>query len=295
MSITVKRFRSVKNAFGFLEGLALSQDRILFRGHNTVDYRLQTTLERYWNIQHEEWMHEPENMVDQFMSGLVKAGQPEPDIHSQLERLEFARHHGVPSPLLDFSWSPYVATFFAINGISHDPKKIKRGKSVIYALNVNRLAEVWATKRSQDSVEIAELYHKFQRPDEHIFESGLPENEIRFVPWPGRITQRMHRQQGAFIYSTINYEEYGCRDLEDYFEQLQEIKEFPVLPRTSNTILIKIILHHEWASEIFSRLEPMGILAGYLFASPDGVAQDVQNAFFYNPKTAFLRDRIKSQ
>ena len=35
-------------------------------------------------------------------------------------RLEFGRHYGIPSPLIDFSYSPYVATFFAFNGARPD-------------------------------------------------------------------------------------------------------------------------------------------------------------------------------
>jgi FRG domain len=64
-------------------------------------------------------------------------------IYDRRGRLEFARHYGVPSPLIDFSLSPYVALFFAFNGVK--PLEAKKGEhAAIYCLNVFELAGVWA-------------------------------------------------------------------------------------------------------------------------------------------------------
>jgi hypothetical protein len=54
-------------------------------------------------------------------------------------RLELARHYGVPSPLIDFSLSPYVALFFAFNGVR--PLEAQKGEhAAIYCLNIRALA-----------------------------------------------------------------------------------------------------------------------------------------------------------
>jgi hypothetical protein len=49
-------------------------------------------------------------MIDHFIVNLISIGVTLPfDQDDRRGRLEFARHYGVPSPLIDFSQSPYVA------------------------------------------------------------------------------------------------------------------------------------------------------------------------------------------
>ena len=60
-------------------------------------------------------------------------------------RLEFGRHYGIPSPLIDFSRSPYVAAYFAFAGVR--PYELKRGdRCAVYCLNVFELAGIWPTQ-----------------------------------------------------------------------------------------------------------------------------------------------------
>ena len=60
-------------------------------------------------------------MIDHFIVKLASIGIPLPfDKHDRRGRLEFARHYGVPSPLIDFSYSPYVALFFAFKSLTRN-------------------------------------------------------------------------------------------------------------------------------------------------------------------------------
>lgn len=112
---------------------SITKDRVptlLFRGQSKQSWSLRTTLERFstksWSIKryHEllqsvgptvisltskEWdLGEDSNDVDQSRYG------PPPTY----EFMIYLRHHGFPSPLLDWSRSPYVAAFFAFE---HQP------------------------------------------------------------------------------------------------------------------------------------------------------------------------------
>lgn len=111
---------------------------LLFRGHDDADWRLQTTLERRgiqkcsvdeyyksilrckpeietftglsWDSSKIDKVFELLNDYDSFsctLDGLCEGGVPGG------EYMAYLRHHGFPSPLLDWSRSPFVAAFFA--------------------------------------------------------------------------------------------------------------------------------------------------------------------------------------
>src|SRR5437870_3733377 len=96
----------------------------LFRGHADERWRLHTTLERFSKKPHsikgyyrillsvvpavvsltgKSWSLPPDLKIDESRHG------PPPGY----EFMIYLRHHGFPSPLLDWSRSPYVAAFFA--------------------------------------------------------------------------------------------------------------------------------------------------------------------------------------
>ena len=105
--------------------------KVLFRGQCDSSWKLQTTLERYtdkefsvglyntvlssiypatasftgkeWPMQDESW----DKSKDHFSTP------------PNYEFMVYARHHGFPTPLLDWSQSIYVALFFAFQNCSH--------------------------------------------------------------------------------------------------------------------------------------------------------------------------------
>lgn len=111
----------------------------LFRGQSDASWKLETTLERFTkqtfntydyykiirgvkpavvSITGKGWS------LPEFMEGSVMVRPP-----TGYEFMIYLRHHGFPSPLLDWTRSPYVAAFFAFRS----PQVQKDGKVAIYS------------------------------------------------------------------------------------------------------------------------------------------------------------------
>ena len=110
-----------------------STSTLLFRGQSDSSWRLETTLERYApdSLRVENYyrtIHLVKYQIESLTPERWDIPTP-PDYDNWLETQEdfglwempsyeymiYLRHHGFPSPLLDWSASPYVAAFFAFN------------------------------------------------------------------------------------------------------------------------------------------------------------------------------------
>lgn len=121
------------------------RNRILYRGHSDSEWPLTTTLERFsttnWSIL--LYLHAAHNCKPELESYLDRSWSiPDwPELQQSLPQhlkashvslphydyLVFLRHHGFPSPLLDWSESPYIAAFFAFE------ERISAERAAIYA------------------------------------------------------------------------------------------------------------------------------------------------------------------
>lgn len=108
---------------------------LLFRGHANADWELITTLERYsqskglppiwlweeyFNVMRRIFPAVSSLASQEYEFPLDFKVNPINPLPPGYELMIYARHHGFPSPMLDWTRSPYVAAFFAFNNVSNN-------------------------------------------------------------------------------------------------------------------------------------------------------------------------------
>ena len=139
------------------------------------------------------------------------------DYHGLAEFIAFLQHNGFPTPLLDFTVSPYIAAYFAFEGVDHFSPKSKEVS--IYRFN----RTLWAEK-FPDKTDIADTSEKVSV----------------IMPYV-RGNHKMSQQQGLFLYSNISdidayirsheefHGQYLCKYVIDVFERPVVIKELSLM------------------------------------------------------------------
>lgn len=156
------------------------------------------------------------------------------------------QHHGYPTPLLDWTHSPYVAAFFAYRNISSaDARGASRNEKVrIYAFDKKK----W----HQDFSQI--FFTNSQFPHFTIAEFLAIDNE-RMIP-----------QQAVSSVTNID-------DIESYIREMEA--------KMNGKSYLKVIdLPVKERDLVINELSVMGITAGSLFPGLDGTCEELRERFF---------------
>jgi hypothetical protein len=92
------------------------RDKFIFRGHRDSTWRLESTLDRQFpHLNALERTAKLKRLLEVFADEL--SGIDGRSVIEESEKLELiGRHHGLPTTVLDWSKSPYVAAYFAFEG-----------------------------------------------------------------------------------------------------------------------------------------------------------------------------------
>lgn len=120
------------------------KERFIFRGHSNDVWKLETSLYRAvkaaeGELELKEFYTNSVKKMQQRISTLTDTNtlwDIDKDIFSFLSYLQ---HHGYPTPLLDFTYSPYIAAFFAAEGVCcNNPAS---GRMKIFAIDTSLLEQ----------------------------------------------------------------------------------------------------------------------------------------------------------
>src|SRR5215510_3064242 len=111
-----------------------------FRGQRDASAPLFSLISRYFmsfNVDPRAWPEQEGRILRIFKRKAIHFLNHVPDRDDDFQWLALMQDHGAPTRLLDFTWSPYVAAFFALHNATRDaviwacnPFEIERVKKV---------------------------------------------------------------------------------------------------------------------------------------------------------------------
>jgi hypothetical protein len=243
------------DAWKDLGNLQYQDEKWVFRGQCKSCWTLRTTLERFCD----NWEGPPKKMekllIREFRRKFHLYSRSIPNTNAQIEWLSIMQHYGAPTRLLDFTYSIYVAAYFALEGAKEDCS--------IWAINTK-----WALKMSRKNQNVAEINKLFkEHPIDEKSEarigtkllSGLIKACV-FPINPFRLDMRLAVQKGVFM---------CLGDVTKGFDaNLKSLERF-------KKGVIKFTIPFKLKQHFLQKLYDMNITRETLFPGLDGFAQSL--------------------
>lgn len=238
-----------------------------FRGHADADWPLFSSLSRYFtsfNVHRDAWQEQENRILRIFKRKSHLFLDHIPDEDDSFEWLALMQHYGAPTRLLDFTWSPYVAAFFALERATKDV--------AIWALSPPRVNNTIRTITGQKINEggigpwVKGNYEKYFLPNDKKFV---------IIGDPYRMNRRLIAQSGTFLMP-------GILDM--------PIEEIVPQDAIRKFVLITSRLRKKAMAELYT----MNINYATLFPGLDGLARslayELESHWAFDPTTMERRD-----
>jgi hypothetical protein len=235
----------------------------IYRGQRMASWPLQTSLERCFarhRIPLTRALEVESDLLREFRRAYHNYSQHIPSPSDKIEWLSLMQHHGAPTRLLDFTYSIYVASYFAIETTDED--------AAIWAIDgqwaMEESARLLKTAGRKDQY-IQQLQDRFVEGSEHITQDLFFESPI--VPLacplnPFHLNERLRIQKGVFLISGS--------------VQIPFVDNLMALPNHSSPDrVLKIIIPQSCVDDALVNLFQMNISRATLFPGLDGYAQSL--------------------
>ncbi len=230
---------------------AARRDGWAFRGERDAAWPLLSSLSRRLmrtNAERADWQQREERAIRVFRR---KAHVYLPDrsvLADDLRCLAMMQHHGAPTRLFDFTKSPYVAAFFALEQASQD--------AAVYALNTPALWEL----APRDEPRLTRDEVDPRRPGNFERYFAVNGHAVVWFGEPAEMDRRLVAQSGLLVVP-------GLLDMP--LDTLLEVYDRGV------PLLEKVILGPELRAEALHALYRMNITQATLFPDLEGLARSI--------------------
>jgi hypothetical protein len=223
---------------------SLEHRRFIFRGQNEP-WRLRTSYHRTGRADLRRFLAQDVQVLHRHLSARTRHvfNLSVPDENGAFFNL--VQHHGYPTPLLDWTYSPYVAAFFAFRDITN-----------------KQAAKAGPTEKVRIHVLDQAMWKKDWAQLQDLLPAGLHLSVSEFVSIEN---ERLIPQQAVSTLTNID-------DIESYVKDREEL--------SGKSYLVAIDLPVQERANVVRELSSMGITAGSLFPGLDGACEELTERNF---------------
>jgi len=230
-----------------------------FRGERDERWPLYSSLSRYlqnFGVAPSAWPEQENRILRIFKRKAHQFLAAPPDLNDDFQWLALMQHHGAPTRLIDFSWSPYVAAFFALERTLAD--------GVVWAMNPGRVDSSRADRPTRMDPRVPGNFSRYFLKGKHRF---------IWMGEPHTMNRRLIAQSGTFAVPSV---------LDVPLEEILSNSD-------QESILAKIVLANSVREVGMRELYRMNITYATLFPDLDGLAKsmsyELEFHWAYNPLT----------
>ena len=237
----------------------------IYRGHSDSSWMLTSTLERELdgNVNPSSFKKVEDFYLNLFESKYHIYNDVEHEPKSKLAWLSVMQHYGAPTRLIDFTESPYIALYFALEGYAANMKS----DLAIFAINYKQIMDKSLSYMSKKDCNFNKTRNDISGSEDKLFDEVVDRfsYEILWVTEPKEVNVRIDRQAGTFLISG---------DREKRVEELLGSETY------KSCEVYKYVIPKECISGIYALLRKMNVnsksIYGDLFGLAKGIKMDIQ-------------------
>jgi hypothetical protein len=260
------QFHTLKQFINYMYSDMLLFESYVWRGHRNESWKLEPTLDRLIRKSTVSFT-EKTNFVERHLEAFKYAargrrGANPVTLATKNEWWALGQHHGLSTPLLDWSHSPFVAAFFAFSSIG-DEQTDNRAVFALHQPSVEQMARM--NRAVEDERREIELGERRRAGKLGLIQKALLESkatpELEFVRPMSDENSRLVSQRGLFTrnHTKLSIEDWVMNQPEDGDEE--------------SYTLIKLLIPDSERAKCLQLLNRMNINPLSLFPDLSGASQ----------------------